>query len=132
MENYLFSIDRFESLQSVDLHDYMEPLLVEDNLFVSDDEIEILRAKLDRYDHFHLVYTIILIARFAPSKIVHLLPKYLTHREPSVQAAALNVISDLDSSFIDEDFVREVESYASHSNWTYLKSLVKNLEAKLN
>lgn len=132
METHLFSSARFESLESVDLHDYMEPLLVEENLSVSNDEIEILRAKLDRYDHFHLVYAIILIARFAPSKIVHLLPQFLTHHEPSVQAAALNVVSDLDSRFIDADFVREVESHASHSSSTHLKSVVKNLYAKLN
>jgi hypothetical protein len=90
-----FSIDIFERLAGGDLHAYMEPLLARVDLNVADTDIRALDAAIVGRDEYHLVYSLVLLARFAPAKVLKHLPVYLASHLDSVFCAALNILEDL-------------------------------------
>jgi hypothetical protein len=101
MTNELFSLDCFHSLGAMHLHDYMEPLLLNENFNIHTEDVDALRSRLEQYDRFHLVYALILIGRFAPAEIVNLLPRYLEHSDASVRAAAMNIVGQLNAQYFE-------------------------------
>ncbi len=109
----MLSISTFERLSATALHDYMEPLLSSDSLVVEPEAVSHLSARLRVYDdEHHLVYALILLARFKPDAVVPLLPEFLRHPEISVSCTALNILRDLPAESITPSLMQSVEELA--------------------
>jgi hypothetical protein len=128
MSKTTFEFDRFLALQSVDLHDYMEPLIANADLRVPTNSLNDLLDSLGDFDHYHLVYAMILCSRFAPERFVGTLPRYLSHNEMSVRAAATNLLRELRREFITPELASTVAAVASQQRNEYLQSIASELE----
>ena len=128
MSTSTFDFEKFSTLQSLELHDYMEPLIANTYLRISDDEVDELMDRLDEYDHFHLVYAMLMCSNFAPERFVEFLPKYLSHNEMSVRAAATNILRGLNPRLITPRLIAIVEEVASEQKSDYLRTLANELK----
>lgn len=104
--NFLQDFDRFSAAE---LHDFVEPKLLDPKFEFGNEAIEILLAGTPTYDEYHLVYAIVILAKFAPEKIALKLPGFLLHDLDSVRCAAVNAINQLDPAAMSEQLVDEIE-----------------------
>ena len=126
------AISKFDELQGERLQQYMEPLLVRDDVFLSREQFSHLCDRLHKYDHFHLVYALELCARCDVGVIAHLLPEFLLHSEGSVVCAALNILESIPADALSVELVRRLEAVTVVPRWEHkLKTLCGKLNDRL-
>jgi len=108
----MFSLDKFNVASGRELHDYMEPLLKLPDLEVSEQDIQVLASRLAHQDEYHLVYSLLMLGRFAPDIAVVYLPQYAASDRDAVFCSVLNIIERLPERFISDDFQASIHQRA--------------------
>ena len=107
-----FDYDRFEALEGLELCSYMEPLLLLPTLSIASDDLNSMRQQLQRYDEYHLVYALLLGAKYSPETFRKVVPSYLVDSRSSVLCTAVNILSSISDNQVTEELVSEVHKYA--------------------
>ncbi len=103
-----FEIETFSTKSAVALHDYMEPLLADHEFQPDVATANAMITMLSQYDHYHLVYALLVSFRVVPERIVPLLPQYLTHTEASVCATAINLLDNAPAHLLTDVLIDRI------------------------
>lgn len=104
-----FTYERFITCSGHALVAFMEPLLAQKSLRISENEISKLMSGLSRYDEYHLVYALLLCFRHSPERALNVLPNYLADNRDSVFCAALNCLREVRDEWISSYLLRDVQ-----------------------
>jgi hypothetical protein len=126
-----FSFDTFLARSGLALHDYMEPLLADRQFRPELGTAEAMLARLDQYDHYHLVYALLAGFRVIPEKIAPLLPTFLTHAKSSVCATAINLLNELNPKLITKNLIARVRHASiERTDLAFLPGLAARLDSR--
>lgn len=121
-----FDLKTFLSLQSVHLCEYMEPVLANPTIRISENVFGCLLADLPTLDEYHLVYALQLAVNHAKSAFVSLLPSYLVHRSESVRCTAFNALNQIQRDRVTADLVRSLRIiHARHPDDPLVNQLIE-------
>lgn len=127
-----FEYRRFVVLAGSELCAYMEPLIRDPTMRVSQEMLDRMLSELCTYDEYHLVYALLLGADRSPDTFLVHVPEYLAHEHDSVFCTAFNILDRLPEECITQDLIdsarRVLSSHHTRNSATdLLERLVKSM-----
>lgn len=130
--NPIVDYDTFIELDGLDLHDYMEPLLLNPKTLVTINTLNRLLTELPKYDEYHLVYALEIGAKHSPETFSLHVPQYLVHGKASVWSATLRILDTLPSKYLTQEFIDSVfEFIALHPEKEQVAEALSTLEKRI-
>ena len=128
-----FDYDHFVELSGDSLIEYADPLASSLDIVISPEDIDRLKAHLDAYDEYHLVYAIEIGTDNAPSDFASEIPRFLGHEQASVFCVADRVLRRLATEFLTPSLISEVEKIAKvvPDRRAHIEALAESLRNKL-
>jgi hypothetical protein len=128
-----FDYDHFARLTDDSLVAYAEPLANSLHCTISPRDIDRLKAHLDDFDEYHLVYAIEIGTDNSPAEIASEVPRFLGRQEISVFCAADRALRRLRPEFITPLLISQVEQVAKQvpERQSHILDLAESLRNKL-
>jgi len=130
-DSITFDYERFCTLETGDLVQYMEPLLADKTALVGAVDLERLAASLHGFDEYHLVYAIELGMDRSPELFRLPVARCLSHERQSVRLAAHRQLLWLPPEMIADDLMQACDrALQASEKWDDVSDIVERLRQR--